>query len=50
MTEDEIERSVERKMDILDRRLLKGELTQEEYNIQVKNLAQVAKYLLRKRR
>ena len=32
MTEEQIERSVERKFDSLDRRLMAGTLTQEEYN------------------
>ena len=31
-TEDQIERSVERKFNSIDRRLMAGELTQEEYD------------------
>jgi hypothetical protein len=35
MTEEQIERAVERKMDGLDRRLMRGELTQAEYDREV---------------
>ena len=33
MTPEQIERFAERKMDALDRRFLKGELTQTEYDV-----------------
>ena len=32
MTEHEIERIAEREMDILDRKLLRGDVTNDEYN------------------
>ena len=35
MTEDQIERIIERKMDGLDRLLMKGKLTQAEYDREV---------------
>ena len=35
MTEDQIERIIERKMDGLDRLLMNGKLTQEEYDREV---------------
>ena len=38
MTEDQIERIVERQMTNLDRQLTKGMITQEEYDQEVKEL------------
>lgn len=38
MTEDQIERSAEREMDILDRLFLSGRLTQEQYDREVREL------------
>lgn len=38
MTEEQIERSVERKMDALDARLMAGKLTQSEYDAEVSGL------------
>lgn len=32
MTEEQIERAVERKFDVIDRRLMAGELSQEDYD------------------
>lgn len=38
MTEIQIERIVEQEMDRLDRNLMFGRITQEEYNLEVKEL------------
>jgi hypothetical protein len=38
MTEDQIERIAERKMDRLDARLMNGELSQAQYDAEVKAL------------
>jgi hypothetical protein len=38
MTEDQIERQVERMMDSLDRQLLSFSITQEEYDTEVKEI------------
>lgn len=38
MTEDQIERIAERKMDRLDARLMSGELSQAQYDTEVKAL------------
>ncbi len=38
MTEEQIERAVERKIDILDRRYLSGQLTEVEYKIAIKEI------------
>jgi hypothetical protein len=38
MTEDQIERQVERAMDRLDARLMRGELSQAEYDREVSTL------------
>jgi hypothetical protein len=38
MTADQIERRVERRMDLLDRHFLAGRLTQAEYDSEVKAL------------
>jgi uncharacterized membrane protein len=35
MTENEIERAAERAIDRLDRQLMRGELTQEQYNREI---------------
>lgn len=35
MTEDQIERKVEREMDKLDRKLMDGLITQEQYDLEV---------------
>ena len=35
MTEDEIERAAERAIDRLDRQLMRGELTQEQYDREI---------------
>jgi hypothetical protein len=43
MTEDQIEQAVERAMDRLDRQLMNGSLSQEEYDTEVKSLAQWAR-------
>ena len=40
--EDQIERWVERQQDRLDKRFLKGDLTQEEYDIQCKLISNEA--------
>ena len=37
-TEDQIERAAERRMDTFDRSMLRGEITQEQYNSLVKEL------------
>ena len=42
MTEDQIERKVERMMDHLDRLLLSGEMNENDYDKSVKDLAQWA--------
>lgn len=38
MTEEQIERSVERKFDSIDRRLIDGKLTQEEYDAEAERI------------
>ena len=38
MTEEQIERRVERRMDTLDNRLMRGEYTQREYDDEVTKL------------
>jgi hypothetical protein len=38
MTEDQLERIYERQMDNLDRQLTKGMLTQNEYDLEVREL------------
>ena len=38
MTENQIERIIERKMDILDDRLMNGQLTQQQYDREVREL------------
>jgi len=38
INEDKIERAVERKMDILDDRLMNGQLTQQQYDREVREL------------
>ena len=43
MTEDQIERIVERQMDKLDRQYTKGMLTEQEYNQEVIELYQWAR-------
>jgi hypothetical protein len=42
MTEDQIERRVETRMNALDRKLLMGVLTQDDYDLAVKQLDQWA--------
>lgn len=43
MSEEQIERIAEQRMDALDRRLLAGELTQVDYDLEVKRLDQWAR-------
>jgi hypothetical protein len=43
MTEDQIERRVETRMNTLDRQFMSGELSQTEYDLAVKELDQWAK-------
>jgi hypothetical protein len=38
MSEEQIERSVERKFDSLDRRFMSGKLTQEEYDTEAERI------------
>lgn len=38
MTEDQLERYVERRMDALDHRFLNSDMTQEEYDAEVRKL------------
>lgn len=46
-TEDQIERMVERKFDALDRRFMKGEISQAEYNERSADIADWAAKELR---
>lgn len=39
MSEDQIERMVERMFDSLDKRFTKGELTEEEYRVESKQIS-----------
>lgn len=48
MTEDQIELKVEREMDRLDRQLMDGKITQEQYDRAVYKLDQWASQQLRK--
>lgn len=49
MTEAQIENHVERQMNILDKNLLSGKITQKEYEIDVKFLDAWARRQLKKR-
>lgn len=49
MTEDQIERAVERRMDVLDRHLMSGELSSERYTLAVCELDEWAAEQLRRR-
>ena len=44
MTEEQIEREVEHKFDVLDRRLMNGSLTQEEYDAETNRVTAWADY------
>jgi len=44
MTEEQIEREVERKFDVIDRRLMNGSLTQEEYDTEANRVRVWADY------
>lgn len=50
MTEDQIERAVERKTDALDAAFLRGSLTQAEYDLECKRIADWAELQYRQRR
>ncbi len=39
MTSEQIERTVEARTDMIDRRFMNGKLTQEEYNKEIKDLS-----------
>jgi len=49
VTEDQIERAVERRMDVLDRHLMSGELTTDRYMLAVCELDEWAAEQLRHR-
>jgi len=44
MTEEQIERAVEWKVDVLDKRLMDGSLSQEEYDNEMKRIRAWADY------